>query len=202
MIIDYFRKNIDFNYFDGINIKEIKRILDMGTGCGIIAIFFQIIKTYNSNFDPEIFASDITEKAIKCAKSNERANNFEKEITFVQSDLFESFPDTLKNSFNIIVFNPPYLPSSKFIDDSKDRAKIDYSWDGGKKGYEIFMRFLDNVKKFLKKKSYIYYISSSRTNLALLDNHIIQKGFKNKILEKKHIFFEDIILNRLKIDVI
>jgi uncharacterized protein YqgQ len=64
------------------------------------------------------------------------------------------------------------------------------------------MRFLDNVKKFLKKKSYIYYISSSRTNLALLDNHIIQKGFKNKILEKKHIFFEDIILNRLKIDVI
>ncbi|MFX1392275.1 MAG: HemK2/MTQ2 family protein methyltransferase [Promethearchaeota archaeon] len=199
LIIDYFKKNISYNYFDGRNIKEIKRILDIGTGTGIIAIFFQIIKTFNSNFNPEIYASDISEDAIKCAKSNEKANNFENEIIYIQSDLFKSFPDNLKNSFDIIVFNPPYLPSSELINDSINKAKIDYSWDGGKKGYEITIRFLENLNKFIKKTSYIYYISSSRSDLNKLVNYLVEKGFKTQILEKKHTFFEDIILNRLEI---
>jgi len=200
LIIDYFKKNINYNYFDGRNIKKIKRILDIGTGNGIIAIFFQIIKTQNPNFNPEIYASDISEDSINCAKSNEKVNNFENEIIFIQSDLFKSFPDTLKNSFDIIVFNPPYLPSSELINDSINKAKIDYSWDGGKKGYEIIIKFLENVNKFIKKDSYMYYISSSKSNLNKLVDYIVEKGFKNQILEKKHIFFEDIILNRLEIE--
>ncbi len=198
LIIDYFKKHIDYDNFDGINIKEIKRVLDIGTGSGIIAIFFQIIKKHNPNFNPEIFASDISEEAIKCAKSNEKANNFENKIKFIQSDLFKSFPDYLKHSFDVMIFNPPYLPSSPLIDKSSNKKKIDYSWDGGKRGFEIFIKFLDDVKKFLKKKSFIYYISSSRTNLEQLNNYILKRNFKNETLEKKHIFFEDIILNKLE----
>ena len=200
LIIDYFKKKIDHNHFDGIKIQEIKRILDIGTGSGAIAIFFQIIKTNNPNFNPVIYASDISEEAIECAKLNEKANNFDNKIKFIQSDLFKSFPDTLKNSFDIIVFNPPYLPSSELINDSINKAKIDYSWDGGKKGYEIIIKFLENVNKFIKKDSYMYYISSSKSNLNKLVDYIVEKGFKNQILEKKHIFFEDIILNRLEIE--
>jgi len=106
----------------------------------------------------------------------------------------------LKHSFNIIVFNPPYLPSSDFIKKNINKMKIDYSWNGGIKGYEILIKFLNSAKDFLdlKAKHYIYVITSSRTNLLELNKIIEASGYRNEVVERKHFFFEDIILNRLK----
>ncbi len=50
----------------------------------------------------------------------------------------------------------------------------------------------------LDKAHYVYFISSSRSNIDELEKQIIDLGFKNEKLEKIHIFFEDIILNRLQ----
>ncbi len=176
----------------------------MGTGSGIIAIFFQLVKIQFQKFNPKIYASDILKEAIKCAKINEKLNNIENQIEFIQSDLFKSFPDDLKHSFDIIVFNPPYLPSSNLIETNKIKTNIDYSWNGGLKGHDIILEFLDGAKSFLnmKRRSYIYFISSSRTNLFKLNKSIIEKRFHNAVLTKKHIFFEDIILNRVELRTI
>lgn len=63
------------------------------------------------------------------------------------------------------------------------------------------MRFLCEVKEFVKKDAYIYFISSSKSDLTQLNEYIKKLSFKNEILAKKHIFFEDIILNKLEIVV-
>jgi len=196
LLIDYFKEKISDNYFDGINVNEIEYILDLGTGTGIIAILFQFFKVKSKKFNPKIVASDILENSIECAKKNESLNKFYDEILFLQSDLFKSFPDSLKSLFNIIVFNPPYLPSSPLITDNK---KIDHSWDGGLKGFEILIEFIKKVRNFLnlQKSHYIYYISSSRTNLEELSITLDDLKFKSEIVKRKHIFFEDIILNRI-----
>ena len=55
------------------------------------------------------------------------------------------------------------------------------------------MQFLN-----FKKKHYIYYITSSKTNLKELNKIIKNLGYISETVDKKHIFFEDIILNRLK----
>ena len=201
LLLDYFKTSLNKNLFDGIDVNEIEYILDMGTGTGILAIFFQYIKSKIKNFNPRIFASDILNGAISCAKSNEILNNFHDEVIFLQSDLFKAFPDYLKSSFNIIIFNPPYLPSSTLINKNKNKMPIDHSWDGGVKGFEILVEFIREAKIFLnlKKAHYIYFISSSRTNRDELNKNIFELGFENEIVEKKHIFFEDIILNRAKI---
>ncbi|MFX1573006.1 MAG: HemK2/MTQ2 family protein methyltransferase [Promethearchaeota archaeon] len=200
LIIDYFKKNINENYFDGIKLSEIENILDLGTGTGIIAIFLQLIKSQNQNFNPRIFASDILEEALICAKQNEILNSINNRITFLHSDLFKSFPDELKSSFNIIIFNPPYLPSSEYIEKNKNKQLIDYSWDGGLTGFEILLQFLKEAKDFLNlgKDHFIYCLSSSRIIIDNLIKKIIDLGYHNEILEKKHYFFEDIFLHRLK----
>ncbi len=202
LIIDYFKENINQDYFDGIKMEEIERILDMGTGTGIIALFFQLIKLVYQNFNAEIYASDILEEAIFCAKKNQIANNINNQIKFIRSDLFKSYSDSLNHSFNIIVFNPPYLPSSKIVNEHNTSSKIDYSWNGGKKGYELILDFLDDSKYFLNinQKGYIYFITSSATDLKSLDKMITQKGYINEIVSKKHVFFEDIFLNRIKMN--
>jgi HemK-related putative methylase len=200
LIIDYFNECINENYFDGLDIKKIKKILDMGTGTGIIALFLREVKKRVIDFSPQIFASDILENSIKCAELNESSNNFEKNITFIQSDMFKKFPANLKNSFNVIIFNPPYLPSLKYNKNERVKKGIDSSWNGGEKGFEIFIEFISQVKSFLdlSKNFYIYYISSSVVNIQSLIEQVEKYGFKNTILKKKHVFFEDIILNRLE----
>ncbi len=200
LIIDYFKEYINEYYFDGLDIKKIKRILDMGTGTGMIALFLREVKKRVINFSPQIYASDILENAIKCAELNEISNNLEKNITLIQSDLFKTFPANLENSFNIIIFNPPYLPSLKYNINERVKKGIDNSWNGGEKGFEIFIEFVSQAKSFLdtSQNYYIYYISSSVVNIQNLIEQVEKCGFKNTILKKKHIFFEDIILNRLE----
>ncbi len=198
LLIDYFKKNVNNLYFDGKDLKSIRYILDMGTGTGIIAIFIKLLANKFVNFNPEIYASDILEEAIICAKNNEKLNSSENSIQYIHSDLFKSFPDKLKQKFDIIIFNPPYLPSLE-IEIKETPNSVDYSWDGGKRGCELIIEFFNQVHNFLNTNhSYLlYYISSSRMDL----NHIIKiletSGFQNTILVKKHIFFEDIMLNRV-----
>ncbi len=198
LMIDFFNNNISPQNVDGLKLKEVRNILDMGTGTGIIAIFFQLLKRKLSNFNPRIFASDISEEAISCAKRNEKTYSFKDHITFIKSDLFQSFPSELNNQFEIIIFNPPYLPSLKSNASSKLK-KDDICWDGGEKGYELFLQFLEDVRGYLKPciGSRVYYITSSMVNLNLFHEIIKQKGFKSLILDKTHVFFEDIILAKL-----
>jgi len=200
LLIDYFRKIINDDLFDGIKLEEIENILDMGTGTGIIAIFFQILKSLYPKFNPKIYASDILEESIICAKRNEILNKSKNKITYFQSDLFKSFPESLRSKFNIIVFNPPYLPSSPLIKEAINKKGFDHSWEGGYKGIEILIIFLKDLKRFLnyEKAHYVYYISSSRSDIDELEKRIIDVGYKNEKLEKIHVFFEDIILNRLQ----
>ena len=105
LLVDYFKYHIDHKTFDGIPLDYIEKILDMGTGTGFIAIFFQLIKKILPKFNPKIYASDILEESIKLAKKNEELNDIKSEIEFITSDLFTSFPHNLQHSFDIIIFN-------------------------------------------------------------------------------------------------
>ena len=75
------------------------KILDIGTGSGIIPI---ILKKHFP--EAEISAIDISEKALEMAKKN---SNFHKtEITFIKKDFLN---EILDENFDIIISNPPYI---------------------------------------------------------------------------------------------
>jgi len=198
LLLNYLNNNVSSQDIDGLPLNEINNILDMGTGTGIVAIFFQQLKENLSTFNPHIYASDISKKAIECAKRNEQRYTYEDSITYINSDLFEAFPQHLRHKFDMITFNPPYLPSFEFCLSTRAK-KEDLVWDGGEKGYELFLRFIDTVRDYLAphKRSCVYYIISSRANLKEFYENLKEKNFKNKIIDKVHIFFEDIILSRL-----
>ena len=82
-----------------LNKKELK-ILDIGTGSGCIPI--TLAKNIsNSN----IWALDLSKKALKIAKSNAELNQVN--ITFLEKDILKT--SDLKEQFDIIVSNPPYV---------------------------------------------------------------------------------------------
>ena len=104
-------------------------------------------------------------------------------------------PPYLEKAFNVIIFNPPYLPSF-----SRETKNHDLVWNGGETGIEILIKFINQVMKFIEsdQKFYIYYISSSLSSLDSLNQIFLEKGLENQVLSKKHISFETIYLNRLQ----
>lgn len=80
------------------------RILDLCTGSGAIAVVLK-----HSRPDLEVFASDISEKALKTARKNASKLLGSKKISFFQGDLFDPFE---KMKFDLIVSNPPYVDAN------------------------------------------------------------------------------------------
>ena len=80
-------------------LKKLK-ILDIGTGSGCIAI--SLAKNIPN---AEVFAIDVSAEALTIAKKNAKNNNVE--ITFLLQSILET--DDLKQDFDIIVSNPPYV---------------------------------------------------------------------------------------------
>lgn len=72
------------------------RALDVGTGSGFLALHMAL--------KGEVVATDVSPFAVRTAKRNAEVNGLKVDI--VQCDLFEG----LRGVFDIIAFNPPYLP--------------------------------------------------------------------------------------------
>ena len=76
-------------------------ILDIGTGSGCIAI--SLAKQLPQS---QVYALDISEKALNVAKENANINNVD--ITFIHDDIL-SLRNKIETKFDIIVSNPPYV---------------------------------------------------------------------------------------------
>jgi len=87
----------------------------------------------------------------------------------------------------LIIFNPPYLPKSKF-DEELDTT-------GGEKGSEIINRFLEEAKNHLASTGRILLLTSSLTK------GINWQDYKKKLLGKKRIFFEELYVWNLSLDI-
>lgn len=118
------------------------RCLDMGCGSG----FLSVLLTRKGAI---VTAADISAGAVEIARANAAQNNAQ--IVFVRSDLFEK----IKGEFDLIVFNPPYLP----VDDNYTHE----SFDGGVTGRRVIERFLKESGKYMNEKGRIIMVISSLT---------------------------------------
>ena len=138
----------------------------MGTGSGILALTAtKFLKKEN------ITAADINEKAIK--KLNKQ------KINKIHTNLFKN----LKNSFDIIVFNAPYLPQDK-----REPKDSQLATTGGLKGDEISLKFIQQAKDHLNKNGKIFLLISSLTPMNKI------KKFSTKIVARKKIFMEELLI--------
>lgn len=125
-----------------------KKILDLCTGSGAIAIS---LAKYIEN--SQITAVDISEEALRIAKLNAINNNVEDKITFVKSDLFENI---VKEKYDIIVSNPPYIKKDFMKKLDKEVQQEPYiALDGGYDGLDFYRKIISEGYQYLKFKGYL-----------------------------------------------
>lgn len=158
------------------------RVLELGTGSGILAI--EAAKHSSS-----VLATDINPAAIKAAGQSAASQNL-KNIRFRKSDLFKN----VSGKFDTIIFNPPYLPQDKGIEDG--------SIYGGKQGYEVIEEFLDQVNNYLRDDGIILLLFSSLTKKNKVDEIIRDNLLESVLLSSQHLFFEELYVYLIKKSVV
>lgn len=124
------------------------RILDIGTGCGNIAI--SVAKMLPGC---EMHAVDISEAALKIAREN--ALNSGVNINFIEGNLFPSQHLT-PSTYHLIVSNPPYIPSAEIAYLQPEvRSEPVIALDGGVDGLDYFRRIVDKAAEYLDEKGYL-----------------------------------------------
>lgn len=124
------------------------KILDLCTGSGAIAI--SIAKDVP---DAEVYAIDISQKALDVAKKN--AKELVAKVKFIKSNLFNKM-DKIK--FDIIVSNPPYIKKDVISCLSKEVQKEpELALDGGIDGLDFYRKITNQAIDYLKFGSYLCF---------------------------------------------
>lgn len=183
-----------------------KKILEIGCGTGIVSIAAAHADAANT-----VLGIDINPAAVDCASKNAKENGITN-CKFLHSDLFATVPHS---TFDFILFNPPYLPTTReeklALEDEKFSEKFlgivnensssnlqfneNFAYDGGESGLETFYCFSASAPNYLAPKGKVVAIATSlsdgiKKSLAELEKQIGPAT----ILAEEKFFFEKIAL--------
>ncbi len=154
-------------------IKDGDKVLDLCTGSGAIGV--TIANKTNSN----VFASDISAKALEVAKINSDALA-EGKVKLIESNLFEN----IEGKFNVIVSNPPYIKTDVIKTLSKEvQSEPILALDGGEDGLKFYEIIVDNALDYLEKGGYLLLEIGYDQKDAVL-NLAIDKNYKDMRVRK------------------
>lgn len=128
--------------FEKIKHKKKIRILDIGTGSGVIILTLEMMLKKQGAFFYGV-GSDVSKNALNVARYNKK--RFELETTFIESDVFSS----INEKFDVIVSNPPYIAKDEFVDYRVKNNEPHLALYGGDDGMKIYENILKNCKKYL-----------------------------------------------------
>ena len=156
---DYFCFGMDAILLSGFaNVKKGERVLDMGTGTGIIPILLEV-KTQGESF----VGLEIQQPVADMAARSVRLNQLEDKIEIVCGDIKEASTILKPCSFDVVTCNPPYMNQTHgIVNPTKPKAIA---------RHEILCNFEDiarEASKLLKPKGRFYLVHRPRRLMDLL----------------------------------
>lgn len=126
-------------------VNKQSSVLDLCCGSGCIGL------TLNKLGYNNVTLSDVSKKALRVAIKNKKALNCN--VNIIKSDMFNN----ITSKYDLIVSNPPYIPSNDIELLDKEVKKFDplISLDGGEDGLKFYKIIAKESKKFLNSNGYL-----------------------------------------------
>lgn len=125
------------------------RILDLGTGSGVIAVALAYYLP-----GATVVAVDISAEALQIARENARRHGVADKISFRQGDLFAPLVDG--ECFDLVAANPPYLTAAEMDALPFDvRKEPVLALAGGEDGLDFYRRIALGVRNYLAPEGHL-----------------------------------------------
>ena len=145
-------------------------VLEVGTGSGVVAEALAEEALC-------VVATDLNPDAVRAAR--------QRGVSAVRTDLAAA----LDARFDLVVFNPPYLPDEER---TPDDALAD-ALGGGETGREVSERFLDSVPRVLAPDGRVFLVASSLSGTEDLEE---RKDYDVERIASERYFFEEVSVLR------
>lgn len=166
---------------ESLVIKKSDLVLDVGTGCGLLAVLAAKVAK-------KVVATDVNSIAVRCALQNAVLNNVADKMDIRQGELFE--PIKKDERFDIILFNAPYLPSEEW----EEQELASQAWAGGETGREVIDRFIREASAYLRENGRILLVQSTLSDVEQSFQMFAELDLDAKVVSEKKVDFETIVV--------
>lgn len=154
-------------------IKGSELILEVGCGSGIISA---VIK---ANTKASVIGIDINPYAAKCTRENG--------VEVIRGDLLSC----IKGRFDLIIFNPPYLPTKEH---EREYGWLNAALDGGCDGRKVIFRFLEDAGRCLTRGGKILMLVSSLSGIDEIRSRMFSLGYAVEDNRHENYMFEQLVV--------
>ncbi|KAJ6501680.1 S-adenosyl-L-methionine-dependent methyltransferase [Mycena vitilis] len=149
--------------------------LEIGSGSGCVSAFLGSIAGSSTVL---YLCTDINARACECSLATSRQNKVPLEI--INTSFAHPLLARLHRSVDIILFNPPYVPTvpDEAFGAQEDRD-IEGSWAGGQDGMQITDRVFPQVADLLSSRGRFYLVAVAQNNVPdirqrMQENHALE----------------------------
>ncbi|MFW6044771.1 MAG: peptide chain release factor N(5)-glutamine methyltransferase [Planctomycetota bacterium] len=131
------------------------RVLDVGTGSGVIAVTLACERGETS-----VLATDTSETALSIARRNAAKHGVENRIEFRAGHLFEPLTGSeegREGGVDLIVSNPPYIPTESIPDLQPEVSEWEprEALDGGENGLQLIGEILSGAARYIDSDGWL-----------------------------------------------
>jgi len=144
------------------------KALEIGVGSGLVTLTLAAKNRWTVGVDVDI-------EAVKKLRHITPV-----EVDLICCDSTEAFRDRV---FDLVAFNPPYLPSEGLGDGAIE---------GGRGGIEVSKRWVEGAERVLKRGGRVVFVASSLSKRSELLRFVRELGFHVNVLKNMRLFFEEL----------
>jgi release factor glutamine methyltransferase len=163
--------------------------VEVGSGSGVVAS--AVCKALGTVM---CFTTDINPAACSATKSTAEQHGVSSRLNTVCADLLEPMIHQLHGKVDVLIFNPPYVPT---VSEEITSSKIARAWAGGNKGREVVDRLLPHVSSLLAAQGVFYLLLLQENNPEEVKELMARQNLLAKIIKSRRAGRESLMVMRI-----
>ncbi|KAL5210697.1 hypothetical protein ABZP36_006320 [Zizania latifolia] len=172
---------VDALLSDKAQLLTLKPRLCMEIGCGsgyVITSLAIMLRQLGSG--TQYLATDINQHAVETTQATLEAHGVHADV--IATDIVSGLEKRLQGLVDVVVVNPPYVPTPEEEIECKGIAS---SWAGGLNGRQVIDRILPAVRELLSERGWLYMIALEDNDPLDICHLMNEKGYASRVLLKR-----------------